>query len=88
MEFFQIFLFLLLMLLVILFSEEIMEPLIWILDTSYEYGNEFYGSNVGVAITPVSERCFLTMSQALGQCQGTCFIGPTDVGKTENVKVR
>ncbi|XP_041355189.1 dynein gamma chain, flagellar outer arm-like isoform X3 [Gigantopelta aegis] len=66
--------------------EEEVEPLIWILDTSYEYGNEFYGSNVGVAITPVSERCFLTMSQALSQCQGTCFIGPTNVGKTENIK--
>ncbi|XP_067674368.1 uncharacterized protein [Haliotis asinina] len=66
--------------------DEKLEPLIWILDNSYQYGNEFHGTNVGVALTPVTERCFLTMSQALNQSQGTCITGPVGVGKTETVK--
>ncbi|XP_053397319.1 dynein axonemal heavy chain 5-like isoform X6 [Mercenaria mercenaria] len=67
-------------------SEERYEPLIWILDTSYQYGNEFYGMNSGVALTPVTERCFLTMSQALQRYQGSAVTGPVGAGKTETVK--
>lgn len=70
----------------VLFAEDKYEPLIWILDTSYMYGNEFYGTNAGVALTPVTERCFLTMSQALNNYQGSCVAGPVGVGKTETVK--
>ncbi|KAK6187606.1 hypothetical protein SNE40_005595 [Patella caerulea] len=66
--------------------EEKQEPLIWILDNHYSYGNEFYGSDVGVALTPMTERCFLTMSQALKQHHGSCVTGPVGVGKTETVK--
>ncbi|ESO89151.1 hypothetical protein LOTGIDRAFT_229063 [Lottia gigantea] len=62
------------------------EPLIWILDNSYDYGNEFYGSDIGVALTPLTERCFLTMSQALKQYHGSSITGPVGVGKTETVK--
>ncbi|XP_060567478.1 dynein axonemal heavy chain 5-like [Ruditapes philippinarum] len=67
-------------------SEERYEPLIWILDTSYQNGNEFYGMNTGVALTPVTERCFLTMSQALQRYQGSAVTGPVGAGKTETVK--
>ncbi|KAL5009692.1 hypothetical protein ScPMuIL_011997 [Solemya velum] len=66
--------------------EEKMMPLIWILDNHYMYGNEFYGTNAGVALTPLTERCFLTMSQALFHFQGSCVTGPVGVGKTEVVK--
>ncbi|OWF37572.1 Dynein heavy chain 5, axonemal [Mizuhopecten yessoensis] len=62
------------------------EPMIWILDNPYIYGNEFYGTNAGAALTPVTERCFLTMSQALNNYQGSCVSGPVGVGKTETVK--
>jgi hypothetical protein len=68
-------------------GEERYEPLIWILDTSYQNGNEFYGMNTGVALTPVTERCFLTMSQALQRYQGSAVTGPVGAGKTETVKV-
>ncbi|XP_052807484.1 dynein axonemal heavy chain 5-like isoform X7 [Mya arenaria] len=67
-------------------SEERMEPLIWILDTSYQYGNEFYGMSPGVALTPVTEKCFLTMSQALQRHQGSSVTGPVGSGKTETIK--
>ncbi|KAJ8314952.1 hypothetical protein KUTeg_007102 [Tegillarca granosa] len=62
------------------------EPLIWILDTPYSYGNEFYGTDAGVALTPLTEKCFLTMSQALNNFQGSVVTGPVGVGKTETVK--
>lgn len=68
-------------------GEERMEPLIWILDTSYQYGNEFYGMDAGVALTPITEKCFLTMSQALQRYQGSAVTGPVGCGKTETVKV-
>ncbi|KAK3577475.1 hypothetical protein CHS0354_032326 [Potamilus streckersoni] len=67
-------------------DEEKSEPLIWILDSSYFYQNEFYGNNTGVALGPATERCFLTMSQALQRYQGSCITGPVGVGKTETVK--
>lgn len=68
-------------------AEDRFEPLIWVLDTSYQYGNEFYGTNSGVALTPVTERCFLTMSQALQRYQGSAVTGPVGAGKTETIKV-
>lgn len=43
--------------------------------------------NTGVALTPVTERCFLTMSQALQRYQGSAVTGPVGAGKTETVKV-
>ena len=68
-------------------AEEKFEPLIWILDSSYQYNNEFYGTSAGIALTPMTERCFLTMSQALQKYQGSCVSGPVGVGKTETVRV-
>ncbi|XP_070190368.1 uncharacterized protein [Littorina saxatilis] len=62
------------------------EPMIWILDTAHHYGTEFYGTDCGVALTPITERCFLTMSMALNQCLGACITGPVGVGKTETIR--
>ncbi|GFN75495.1 dynein beta chain, ciliary [Plakobranchus ocellatus] len=61
-------------------------PRIWILDSHYEYGKEFYGTDTGVSPTPITEKCFLTMSLALKQMMGSLLIGPPGVGKTETVK--
>ncbi|CAL1527205.1 unnamed protein product [Lymnaea stagnalis] len=61
-------------------------PRIWILDSHYEYGKEFYGTEPGVSPTPVTEKCFLTMSLALKQMMGALLVGPVGVGKTETVK--
>ena len=71
----------------IISAEEKYEPLIWILDSSYQYNNEFYGMSPGIALTPMTERCFLTMTQALQRYQGSCVSGPVGVGKTETVRV-
>lgn len=69
-------------------SDEQIEPLIYILDTKYQYGCEFYGAQSTIVPAPVTERCFLTMSQALSQFKGSCISGGTGVGKTETCKVR
>uniref|UniRef100_A0A2C9K4Z2 AAA+ ATPase domain-containing protein n=1 Tax=Biomphalaria glabrata TaxID=6526 RepID=A0A2C9K4Z2_BIOGL len=64
-------------------------PRIWILDSHYEYGTEFYGTDPGVSPTPVTEKCFLTMSLALKQIMGSLLVGPMGpggVGKTETIK--
>ena len=71
-----------------LFTEEKPpEPMLWILDSAYHYGTEFYGTDCGVALTPITERCFLTMSMALNQCLGARIAGPVGVGKTETIRV-
>ena len=40
-----------------------MEPVIFILENRFSYGCEFYGNKVGVAMTAITERCFLAMTQ-------------------------
>lgn len=62
--------------------------MLWILDTPYQYGWEFYGADCGAALTPITERCFLSMSMALSRCLGVRITGPVGVGKTETIKVR
>ncbi|XP_066278010.1 uncharacterized protein [Branchiostoma lanceolatum] len=57
-----------------------------ILDGRYEYGCEFLGGRLPLAMTALTERCFLTMSQALTQLKGSAVVGGTGVGKTETVK--
>ncbi|XP_023932047.1 dynein heavy chain 5, axonemal-like isoform X1 [Lingula anatina] len=66
-------------------SEET-EPVIYMLDTKYQYGCEFYGAQQMITPTPINERCFLGMSQALAQFKGSAIHGGTGVGKTETCK--
>ncbi|XP_035829673.1 dynein heavy chain 5, axonemal isoform X2 [Aplysia californica] len=61
-------------------------PRLWILDSHYEYGKEFYGTDTGVCPTPTTEKCFVTMSLALKQMMGSALMGPPGVGKTETIK--
>ena len=61
--------------------------LLYILDESYEYGCEFYGAAPAIGLTPLTERCFLSMSHAITQCKGASLCGASGVGKTETVKV-
>ncbi|KAM5165175.1 dynein axonemal heavy chain 5-like [Mantella aurantiaca] len=57
-----------------------------ILDTQYVYGCEFYGATTPFIMNPVTEKCFLKMSQILQQRNGVVLQGDHGVGKTETVK--
>lgn len=41
------------------------ELCIHMLDSQLAYGNEFYGCDVSLALTPMTERCFLTLTQVI-----------------------
>lgn len=56
------------------------------MDDTYTYGSEFYGSQQQVVLTPVTERCFLTLFQSGRQLKGALICGKPNSGKTLTVK--
>eukprot|EP00002_Diphylleia_rotans_P021405 TRINITY_DN4165_c0_g1_i7.p1 TRINITY_DN4165_c0_g1~~TRINITY_DN4165_c0_g1_i7.p1 ORF type:complete len:4191 (+),score=803.60 TRINITY_DN4165_c0_g1_i7:51-12623(+) len=56
------------------------------LDYSYEYGYEYLGCPSRIVVTPLTERCFLTCTQAMRYYMGGSLEGPAGTGKTETVK--
>ena len=46
-------------------DQESNELFVHMLDSQLPYGCEFYGCDVSLALTPMTERCFLTLTQVI-----------------------
>jgi dynein heavy chain 1 len=55
-------------------------------NSEFYYGFEYLGVPEKLAYTPLIDKCFLTMTQALEQKHGGSPFGPAGTGKTEAIK--